>query len=172
MAIQYKLTVEEICKKLRPVFGEKMDDIYLRYAMADTREEKEEIAQILHALYNKNLSKLLNNQVLLEPPAESVMDGDYPLGIVSYAKKQLHEFKLRERDFPRHICVSGMSGSGKTTFAFHIINNFIKQKKPFLIFDWKKSFRPLMNVDAELMCFTSGNDEVANNLKFNTSNLD
>ncbi len=167
MTQMYKLTVEELCSKLRPVFGKKMDDMYLRYAMAESRDEKEEIAGILNALYHKNLNKLLSNQVLLEPPLKENVDGDYPLGVVSYAKKQLHTFSLREQDWMRHVCVSGMSGSGKTNFAFHIINNFIKKDKPFLIFDWKKSFRPLMLADSEMMCFTIGNADVSNLFKVN-----
>jgi hypothetical protein len=60
-----------------------------------------------------------------------------------------------------------MSGSGKTTIGFHIINNFIKKQKPFLIFDWKKSFRPLLNADPNLMIFTIGEDKVTNLFKIN-----
>ena len=39
------------------------------------------------------------------------------------------------------IAILGPSGSGKTTFAFQILANFILHKKPFILFDWKKSFR-------------------------------
>jgi hypothetical protein len=60
-----------------------------------------------------------------------------------------------------------MSGSGKTTFAFQILGNFIMHKKPFMVFDWKKSFRPLMQIDKEIMCFTVGNDNVSNLFKIN-----
>ena len=49
MTQTYKLTIEEICRKLKPVFGKKIDEIYLRYAMADTREEREEIG-----IYGRN----------------------------------------------------------------------------------------------------------------------
>ena len=135
--------------------------------MAEDREEREEIAHILNALYEKNLSKLLDNSVLLEPPAKDIIDGEYPLASISYAGKKLHDFNLREQDWIRHLCISGMSGSGKTTLAFHIVNNFIKKNKPFLIFDWKKSFRPLMTLDSEIMCFTVGNNSISNLFKLN-----
>ena len=160
--MEQKLTTEEICAKLKPVFGKKIDEIYLKYAMAETKEEREEIAHILNALYHKNLSELLNKKVLLEPPKREVIDGNYPLATVSYADKKLFPFSLREKDWCRHVCISGMSGSGKTTMAFHIINNFLEKKKPFLIFDWKKSFRPLILVDSEIMNFTIGNEKVSN----------
>jgi energy-coupling factor transporter ATP-binding protein EcfA2 len=167
MQTQRALTIEEVCEKLKPIFGTKIDDIYLKYVMADTREEKEEIFSILNALYHKNLQKLLDRGVLLAPPTENDMQGEYPLGKVSYAGKQLYDFNLREKDWPRHVCITGMSGSGKTTLAFHIINNFIEQKKPFFIFDWKKSFRPIVLENSEVMDFTIGNDAVSNLFKMN-----
>ena len=165
--MQQKLSVEEICQKLKPVFGKRIDGMYLRYAMAEGREEKEEIEHILNALYHKHLNELLNKRVLLEPPSDAEMKGEYPLAMISYAGKKICPFRLREHDWVRHVCISGMSGSGKTTLAFYIINNFIEKKKPFLIFDWKKSFRPLMLTDPEIMYFTIGNDAVSNFFKIN-----
>jgi len=167
MIMQRAMTVEEICRKLKPVFGKKIDDIYLRYAMASTLEEKNEIESILNALYHKNLHRLLDKSVLLEPPRPEDVEGDYGLAFVKYADKTLYPFKLREQDWPRHVCISGMSGSGKTTLAFHVIGNFIRKDKPFLIFDWKKSFRPLTLADKEIMLFTIGNDSVSNLFRLN-----
>ncbi|MEA3248509.1 MAG: DUF87 domain-containing protein [Nanoarchaeota archaeon] len=161
------LSVEEICNSLRPVFGKKIDDIYFRYSIAEGREEREEIAHVLNALYQKNLNQLLDKGVLLEPPREQIIDGDYSLATVSYAGRQLFPFKLREKDWSRHICVTGMSGSGKTTFAFHLINTLSQHKKPFLIFDWKKSFRPLISIDSSLVIFTVGDERVTNRFKTN-----
>jgi hypothetical protein len=163
----YKLTIEEICNKLRPVFGKKIDEVYFKYAMAESREEREEIEHLLNALYHKHLSQLLDKKVLLEPPLEEQVNGDYKLANVVYADKKLYPFNLREKDFVRHVCISGMSGSGKTTLAFHVIKNFIEKNKPFLIFDWKKSFRPLIKLDSEIMLFTVGDDSIANLFKIN-----
>lgn len=166
--MQYRLTIEEICRKLRPVLGEKVDNLYLKYKLSDSRESREEIEQALHLLYQKYLNtSLLKEKVLLEPPSEEVISGEYPLATISYADKDVGTFYLREQDWIRHVCVSGMSGSGKTTFAFQIIGSLILKNKPFLIFDWKKSFRPLMLVDENIMCFTIGNDNVSNFFKMN-----
>ena len=167
MTYQRPLTVEEMCRKLKPVFGKKIDNLYLRYSLAETREEKDELMHFVNALYQKNLSVLLSKNVLLEPPTEKEVAGEYPLAMVSYANKQLYPFALREHDWPRHVCISGMSGSGKTTLAFHILENFIRKDKPFLVFDWKKSFRPLMAIDDSLVTFTIGDDSIANRFKMN-----
>ena len=164
---QRGLSIEEICNKLRPVFGKKIDQIYFQYTVSQDRNEKEEIAGILSTLYQKHLNELLNKGVLLEPPKEKMIDGEYELATVSYARKKLFPFKLREKDWPRHICVTGMSGSGKTTFAFKIIESLNSQSKPYLIFDWKKSFRPLSAVDNSIMTFTVGDESVSNLFKMN-----
>lgn len=167
MTIQKPLTVEEICDKLRPVFGKKIDEIYFQYTIADGREEREEIVHILNALYQKHLNQLLDKGVLLEPPRKEVIDGTYNLATISYAGKKLFPFTLREQDWPRHVCVTGMSGSGKTTFAFKIIESLRAHKKPFLIFDWKKSFRPLSAEDSTILTFTVGEEKVSNLFKTN-----
>jgi tRNA uridine 5-carbamoylmethylation protein Kti12 len=161
------LTVEDICNKLRPLYKDKIDKIYFRYSIAESKEEKEDILHFLSTLYQKNLLQLLDKNVLLEPPSEELMDGNYNLALISYANKQLYPFKLREKDFPRHICITGMSGSGKTTLAFNIVEALRKNKKPFLIFDWKKSFRPLIKEDTSAMLFTVGDEKVTNNFKTN-----
>ena len=164
---QRPLTPEEICNKLRPVFGKKIDEIYFQYTMANGREEREEIEHVLSTLYQKHLMQLLDKSVLLEPPKSELIDGTYNLANIVYADKEVCPFKLREQDWPRHICVTGMSGSGKTTFAFKIIEALTSHKKPFLIFDWKKSFRPLLKENPSILVFTVGEEAVSNLFKIN-----
>jgi len=167
MTFERPLSVEEICNKLRPVFGKKVDEMYFQYTVADGRDERDEIVHILNALYQKHLNQLLDKGVLLEPPREEMIDGNYNLAKISYAQKKLLDFKLREQAWPRHICITGMSGSGKTTFAFKIIEALNKQNKPYLVFDWKKSFRPLSADDNQIMTFTVGDERVSNLFKTN-----
>ena len=162
------LTAEEICRKLRPVMGDKVDKIYLRYALSGDNNERLEMEHAFKILYEKHLNThLLSDKVLLEPPLKNDINGEYPLGLVSYAEKDFYPFALREREWIRHMCISGMSGSGKTNFAFVIAKNLINKNKPFWIFDWKKSFRPLLLADSEMLCFTVGNPKVANLFKIN-----
>jgi hypothetical protein len=167
MTFERPLSVEEICNKLRPVFGNKIDEIYFQYTVADGREERDEIVHILNALYQKHLNQLLDKGVLLEPPRAEVINGDYNLATISYAGRKLSDFTLREQDWPRHICITGMSGSGKTTFAFRIIEALNAHNKPYLVFDWKKSFRPLSAEDSQILTFTVGDEKVSNLFKTN-----
>ena len=74
------LTIEELCSKLRPLFGDKIDQLYFRYLTSESSEEKLEILQLLTALYQKHLSNLLDNKILLEPPPRDLLAGEYFLG--------------------------------------------------------------------------------------------
>lgn len=162
------LTVEEMCRKLKPVFGERIDALYSQYALSDSMEQRKEIEQILNLMYQKYLNEnMLTEKVLLEPPEEDIIKGDYPLGKVVYPSEELYPFGLREMDWPRHVLITGMSGSGKTNFAFVVLGGFILKKKPFMVFDWKKSFRPLMKVSPDMLLFTIGNAKISNNFRFN-----
>ncbi|MFH1401051.1 MAG: DUF87 domain-containing protein [Nanoarchaeota archaeon] len=162
------LNVEEICRKLKPVLGSKIDQIYLTWKLTEDRDRKFEIEQMLNALYVKHLNdSLLHERVLLQPPPKDIIGGPYPLGMVTYAEKELYPFGLREQDWQRHVCVVGMSGSGKTNFAYQIIRTFMARQKPFIIFDWKKSFRPLLEWDESMLLFTVGNSDVANHFRVN-----
>ncbi len=161
-------SVEELCKKLRPVFGSRVDALYLRYTLAENTEARLEIEQVLNILYRKHLNEsLLNDVVMLESPEQSKVSGEYPIAKISYADRDVGDFCLRERDWPRHVCISGMSGSGKTTLAFQILKVFIEKNKPFIVFDWKRSFRPLLLVDEGILCFTVGNSNVSNHFRIN-----
>ncbi|MCX6707501.1 MAG: DUF87 domain-containing protein [Candidatus Woesearchaeota archaeon] len=162
------ISVEELCRKLKPILGRKIDLLYLKYTISDSKEKKMEIEQALSALYHKYLNNsMFSDKILLEPPEENIIKGDYPLGKVIYPDREICTFGLREQDWQRHLCISGMSGSGKTTFAFQILGNLIMKKKPFLVFDWKRSFRPIVKIDPEILCFTVGNDNVSNLFKTN-----
>ena len=55
--MQIRLSVEELCRKLRPIFGKKIDQVYLKYKLAEDFEAKQEIEQALNALYHKHLDK-------------------------------------------------------------------------------------------------------------------
>lgn len=136
--------------------------------MSEDREARAEIESTLSVLYEKHLNThLLSAKVLLEPPEAEVINGAYPLGKVNYADRDLYAFALREEDWPRHVCITGMSGSGKTNFAYQIVGNFIIKNKPFIILDWKKSFRPLLSVKDSMMIFTVGNNKVCNEFRVN-----
>ncbi len=162
------LTIQEICKKLKPVLGRKVEVLFMNWTFAEDPERKREAEQMIQALYLKYLKgDLLEEAILLEPPAEDVVQGAIPLGVISYANKDLYPFSLRDQDLVRHVCITGMSGSGKTNLAFQVLQRLGRSGKPYLVFDWKKSFRPLVAADPEVLVFTIGNEACGNFFRTN-----
>jgi hypothetical protein len=139
------LLAEDICVKLRPILGEKVDRLWRAYLVEDT-DGKREIEQILNMMYVDNINTDFvskNIDILAPPPAENVR-GDYPIGEITYAGKKLHPFCLREHDWIKHVLIVGASGSGKTNLCFQVLKNFIYKKKPFLVLDWKRNYRDMI----------------------------
>lgn len=162
-----QISIEELCKKLRPIIGNKADALYFQYTMAADILVKRQIEQAINALYSKHVSEsLLSDDILLEPPQKENINGTYQIAKVRYGNSLMHDFSLRDKDFVRHICITGMSGSGKTNLALNILTS-LSNKKPFLVFDWKKSFRSLLAIDKKILCFTIANNRVSNNFKIN-----
>jgi hypothetical protein len=155
------LLAEEICVKLRPILGEKVDRLWRAYLVEDT-DGKREIEQILNMIYLDNFDTAVeskNNDTLVPPPPEKVR-GEYPIGEVTYAGKKLHPFCLREDDWIKHMLIVGASGSGKTNLCFQILKNFIYKRKPFLVLDWKRNYRDILkeSYGKNVRVFTVGRD--------------
>jgi DNA-binding MarR family transcriptional regulator/energy-coupling factor transporter ATP-binding protein EcfA2 len=160
--------IEDLCRKLRPLLGEQIEKLYLKYSVSTDLKERLEVEKLVHALYHKHLGKsLLNDEIMLEPPQGEEIKGNYQLGTVMYADNELYPFGMREQDWIRHMCVTGMSGSGKTTFAYTMLGAMILKNKPFLVFDWKRSFRPLLKAHDKTLVFTIGNESIKNFFRVN-----
>ena len=153
------MTPEELCQKLRPILGEKIDQLWKAYVIEDS-SGKREIERILQILYHKNFPAGFNQEKdsTLTPPSEDKIRGEYPLGMVTYAYKELFPFGLREKDWIKHVLIVGASGSGKTNLCFQVIKNFINKKKPFLVFDWKRNYRDIITEEygSEVRVYTVG----------------
>ena len=136
----------QLCLKLRPVLGSTMDKVYAAY-MAEDDQGKEQIEHYLQQLTAKYLPAKLNESgTTLIPPAKEQAAGQYPVGQVQYAGKDLCEFALREDEWIQHMAILGRSGAGKTNTGFLVINQLKKHNKPFLLFDWKRNYRDLISL--------------------------
>ena len=137
--------VRELCLKLKPILGSQMDQVFAAYCAEDA-EGKVQIQKYLELTVAKHIpQKLEQLESDLIPPSKEQAEGEYPIGFVHYAGKDLYEFGLREDEWIQHVAVLGRSGAGKTNVGFVLLRDLKKEEKPFLVFDWKRNYRDLVS---------------------------
>jgi hypothetical protein len=136
--------IRQLCLRLRPILGVRMDQIYAAY-LAEDPDGREQIEHYLELLAAKYIPQSLGqDEAELIPPSQEQARGEYPLGSVTYSGKNLYEFGLRESEWIQHMAILGRSGSGKTNIGFSILKTLVQHEKPFLVFDWKRNYRDLL----------------------------
>jgi len=136
--------VRQLCLRLRPILGARMDQIYAAY-LAEDADGRDQIEHYLELLAAKYIPQSLGqDEAELIPPSQEQARGEYPLGWVTYSGKNLYEFGLRENEWIQHMAILGRSGGGKTKLGFQILTGLKKKGKPFLVFDWKRNYRDLL----------------------------
>lgn len=146
------LEIDELFQKLEPILGKSIKALWLEYTL--NPDSKQEIEGLLKALAAKHLNHHFDKrQIVLTPPDKQAASGEYPLGTVYYGRSPLYIFGLRENEWIQHVAIFGRTGSGKTNIGFLIVKNLLEKQKPFLIFDWKRNYRDLIE--------SLGTDEIA-----------
>ncbi len=136
--------VRQLCRKLKPVLGTRMDEVFAAYCAEDT-EGRQQLEIYIEMLCAKYLPQGLDDsEPGLIPPSRRQAEGIYPIGQVSYSGKNLYPFGLRENEWIQHMAIVGRSGSGKTNIGFSILRTLVQHQKPFLVFDWKRNYRDLL----------------------------
>ena len=154
------MDIDELFRKLKPILGKKVNHLWTEYQLnPEGRREIEGILKVLAArLLNNNYRK---KNIILDPPPSEIAKGEYSLGTVFYGNNAYCEFGLREDELIQHVGIFGRTGSGKTNCGFLIVKNFIEKGKPFLIFDWKRNYRDILNLEEykdKILIFTIGRD--------------
>jgi hypothetical protein len=139
--------IEALCKKLKPVLGTQADKLWHMYLAEDVLNRKT-FAQDIEIIAEKFLKEqpLENQQILLEPPSEEDSKGTYLLGDIIYNKKKLHELHLKPEDFQKQVGIFAITGEGKTNLAYLLALQLLKSKTPFMVIDWKRSWRNLLSL--------------------------
>lgn len=149
---------EDKLRKLFPV-DKNTRNLWLYYLIGEGKERNES-DELFDILLHQKVGKDFSKKILLEPPEPNKLIGEYPLGLVVYPDKPFGIFGLKEKEWTKHLCIVGMTGVGKTNFVFNILREFKKKNKPFLVFDWKKNYRDLLqhNEFKDVKVYTVGRD--------------
>ena len=136
--------LKDMCKKLRPILGAQADALWIAYATAETPESKREAEALIQMFGIQYLAQSVNDQsILLPPPSVEDARGEFFLGIITYGKRELYPLFLRRENFIKHIGIFSITGGGKTNVAQLLILGLLQKNLPFLVVDWKRSYRAL-----------------------------
>jgi len=151
------LTIEEITKKLAPIIGQQKAKfiLYTYNALPNSRLKVKLECQVRLLAYEFIGTDYEDKLLFIPPPPEDISTENV-LGTVTYNEKPVLPFGISNRELLMHTAIMGRSGSGKTNIAFILISQLMKNKVPFLIFDWKKNYRTLLSREKDLMIFTPG----------------
>jgi len=110
---------------------------------------RRKFAQDIEIIAEKFLKEqpLENRQILLEPPSKENSKGTYLLGDVIYNKKKLHPLYLKQEDFLKQVGIFAITGEGKTNLAYLLALQLLESKTPFMVIDWKRSWRNLLSLE-------------------------
>jgi hypothetical protein len=142
--------IREMCNKLKPVIGSKADKLWYGYLTGDEKQRKEmelNIQIISEKLLKTNPE---SEPILLTPPSITKSAGLFYIGNVLYNDKTLHSLYLSPEDFTKQIGLFSITGEGKTNTAFLFALELLKMKTPFLVIDWKRSWRNILTYKGRL----------------------
>jgi hypothetical protein len=153
------MEVQEICRKLKPVIGDKADRYWLAY-LTENKDGKQDIEIALNLLALKHLGNDIDDpKINLSVPTQAIAQGEYLIGTIQYSGRDYYPFGIREDEWIQHMAIFGRSGAGKTNTVIVLIEGLLVNKKPFLIFDWKRNYRDLLAFkDDEILVYTVGRD--------------
>lgn len=140
------MAVEEKIRKLAPL-GKAGADLAWLFYLSGEQDERRAAEDLLDIQLFQQARKGYEEEIFLDPPSPGVCDGPYRLGQVIYPPGRIHgSFGVREEEWTHHVLIVGITGGGKTNLSFHILRELAKKGKPFLVFDWKKTYRHLRHL--------------------------
>ncbi len=152
--------VQELCRRLKPILGHKVDQLWRVYLMESDAGGRADIERTLELLAAKHLNADFQpDRAPFPPPSGSFAEsGDVAVGQVSYGNRELYPFFLRSARLTEHLLVAGRSGSGKTNLTFVLMQGIMKRGIKVVALDWKRGYRDLLSLQPDLRVYTIGRD--------------
>lgn len=162
--------VEQTCRKLKPLIGDVAEYLYYEY-LTGSHASKQEISDLIDITFTSYLKKppLSQNKIILEPPSPD-SDGEFFIGNILYNGEPYNnqQLYLQKEDFIKQVGVFAITAEGKTNLAFLMALQLLKKKIPFLVIDWKRTWRNLFSLKEQIpeledvLIFTIGKDKDTN----------
>jgi len=152
--------MQELCRKLKPVLGSKVDGLWRAYVADSDADGKADIEQTLELLAAKHLGTDYQPDRSPFPPLARTFAalGDITTGMVSYGTRELYPFALQSGRLKEHVLIAGRSGSGKTNLSFVLMQGIMNRGVKILALDWKRAYRDLLSLRSDLRVYTIGRE--------------
>lgn len=150
--------VQELCRKLKPVMGKRIDRLWSAYLADSDADGKADIEQTLELLAVKRLGADYNpDRSPFPPPYKKFTGSGYiKVGVVCYADNPMYPFYLKSPRLKEHILIAGRNGSGKTNLTFVLMEEIMAHGIKVVALDWKRGYRDLMALHPDLRVYTIG----------------
>jgi len=148
----------DVIRKLRPLYGPKVDLLWLEFQTADPAR-KQEIETLITLLAAKRFGIGTEERLVLDaPPAELIGRGEFTIGNISYPSVAPYPFRVARNELLRHTFILGPTGSGKSTLLLNLLVQIQASGAPFMVFDFKRNYRTLLHAAGceRLVVFTVG----------------
>jgi len=148
------MNIEKIAEKLKPLVPGQVQHWMRARELADPDLKALLEKQIISTAY-RYLGDF-HNKILLSLPPENKAKGAIDLGTILYDKERW-PFGISTKELTQNMAVLGRSGAGKTNVAFHILQQLIARKIPFVFLDWKRTVRHLVpHLKDSINIYTAG----------------
>ena len=158
------INIEDICRKLKPIIGNKADELWYSWLASDWKEKKDLEVQI-EMIAEKILKHgpLQEKVILLPPPTQEQAKGNFILGKVVYRNNKLFPLYFKEEDFIKQIGIFSITGAGKTNLGLLLALQLLKKDIPFMVIDWKRQWRSMLSLNnfpelKKVQVYTIGRD--------------
>lgn len=145
--MNYLDEVRELLRKLDPVIKDQSKILWYLHLFAKDKKEFFDNRNILRILADNKAKIDHTENIRLPPPKDSKsLTGSFNIGNVIYPDSVYSSIGLYQTDFIKHILITGITGAGKTNLSFNLLEQLSKKQIPFLVFDWKQSYRKLKSL--------------------------
>lgn len=149
--------LKQAIQELEPVLGRQAKALWYKFLAARTPERKESWRRKIKLIVEATLDKY-SNKPILPPPSSKTTPGRLHLGTVIYLDRPYSHFGLNPEELTKHVLITGMTGTGKTTATLQLIKQLDSHGIPFLVFDWQREYKKLRRSIEQIRVLKTGID--------------
>lgn len=153
--------LHRICQELKPLIHGSADSLWTHYQLAESPASRAEAENMIRMMAVSYLGNQVDERKVRLPPSDAVdVGGDLYLGDICYPGRHPQKLNLQSKDLVKHTGIFATTGSGKTHVAYNLLRQFVAKRIPFLVIDWKRSYRNLRSLSGleDLNVYTVGRE--------------